>query len=130
MRTWRGVCVKNVRVIIIALIACSIAARVVAQETTGTLSGRIADAQGLALPGVTVTVTGSQGAKTTTTDGQGRFTVPFLTPGAYVVHVELQGFNPVDRPDVQVRLGQTVDIPITMQIGALVVLSSISCQIR
>src|SRR4029450_2463326 len=119
MRKWGGVCVKNVRVIIIALIACSIAAGVVAQETTGTLSGRIADAQGLAIPGVTVTVTGSQGAKTTIADVQGSFNVPFLKPGPYVVHVELQGFTPVDRRDVQVRLGQTVEIPITMQIGAL-----------
>ncbi len=119
MRKWRGFGVRNLRVIIIAFIACSIAARVLAQDTTGTVSGRIVDAQGLAIPGVTVTATGSQGAKTTVSDGQGRFTVPFLTPGSYVVHAELQGFNPVDRPDVQVRLGQTVELPITMQIGAL-----------
>src|SRR5262245_27184391 len=30
----------------------------IAQETTGTLKGRIVDAQGLAVPGVTVTATG------------------------------------------------------------------------
>ena len=34
-----------------------------AQETTGTLIGRLQDSQGLALPGVTVTATGAQGVK-------------------------------------------------------------------
>ena len=34
-----------------------------AQETTGTLTGRFVDTQGLAVPGATVTVTGPQGAK-------------------------------------------------------------------
>ena len=44
-----------------------------AQGTTGAVAGRIVDAQGLAVPGVTVTVTGPQGAKTVVTDAEGRF---------------------------------------------------------
>jgi hypothetical protein len=120
-----GLCVEecvrklNVVIIIIAFVACAIASRASAQDTTGTISGRIVDAQGLAVPGVTITATGAQGAKTAITDSQGRFTIPFLTPGSYSVHAELQGFNPVDRTDVQVRLGQTVDMPVTMQVGTL-----------
>ena len=109
----------NVVIIIIAFVAGAIASLASAQDTTGTISGRIVDAQGLAVPGVTITATGAQGAKTAVTDSQGRFTVPFLTPGSYSVHAELQGFNPVDRTDVQVRLGQTVDLPVTMQVGTL-----------
>jgi hypothetical protein len=54
-----------------------------AQSTTGTISGRIVDAQGFTLPGVVVTATGPQGAKSVVTDDQGRFNLPFLTPGAY-----------------------------------------------
>src|SRR5258706_7203983 len=93
-----GLFVKNLCVVvIIASTAGAIAARAAAQDTTGTISGRIADAQGLVVPGVTITATGSQGPKTTVTDSEGRFTVPFLTPGSYAVHAELQGFKPVDR---------------------------------
>ena len=60
-----------------------------AQETTGTVSGRILDAQGLAVPGVTVTLTGPQGARTFVTDADGNFSAPFLTPGLYAVRAEL-----------------------------------------
>lgn len=90
-----------------------------AQGTTGTISGRIVDPQGLAVPGSTVTVTGPQGARTTVTDGGGRFTVPFLTPGTYAVRAELQGFKTIEQRDIVVRLEQTVDLPLTMQVGGL-----------
>ena len=110
---------KRLWVIAIAFIACSVAARATAQDTTGTIPAGSSMRKAWPVPGVTVTATGSQGAKTALTDSEGRFTVPFLTPGAYTVHAELQGFQPVDRPDVQVRLGQTVELPLTMQVGAL-----------
>ena len=71
-----------------------------AQETTGAIKGRIVDAQGLAVPGANVTVTGPQGAKTVVTDAEGRFSVPFLTPGAYVVRAELPGFKAVEQKNV------------------------------
>ena len=90
-----------------------------AQETTGTISGRIVDAQGLAVPGATVTVTGPQGSKTVVTDSTGRFVAPFLTPGVYSIKAELQGFKAAEKKDINVRLGQTADIPITMEVGGL-----------
>jgi len=90
-----------------------------AQETTGTITGRIVDSQGLAVPGATVTVTGPQGSKTVVTDGTGRFNAPFLTPGVFSIKAELQGFKSAEKKDITVRLGQTADIPITMEVGGL-----------
>jgi Carboxypeptidase regulatory-like domain len=90
-----------------------------AQETTGTITGRVTDSQGLPVPGVAVTATGPQGVKTAVSGSDGRFTVPFVTPGAYAVRLELQGFRPVERRDIAVRLGQTVDLPITMDVGGV-----------
>jgi hypothetical protein len=107
---------KSLSVFIIAVI---LATPLAAQETTGAIAGRIVDAQGLPVPGVTVTATGAQGSKGAVTDSDGRFTVPFLVPGDYSVHAELLGFSPADRGVVQVRLGQTTDIPLTMAVGAL-----------
>ncbi len=111
--------VKKVCAVIIVLIACAAGSRAAAQETTGAIAGRIVDAQGLAMPGVTVTATGSQGANTAVTDREGRFTIPFLTPGSYTVHTELQGFTSPDRSGVQVQLGRTADLRLTMEVGGL-----------
>src|SRR4051812_36358548 len=104
-------------VAIAALLALAMPA--FAQETTGSVRGRISDAQGLAVPGATVTVTGPQGAKTTTTDSEGRFSVPFLTPGSYTVRGELQGFKAVEQKNVTVSLGQSVDLPLKMEVGGV-----------
>src|SRR5438105_15754891 len=92
---------------------------VFAQETTGAVRGRIQDPQGLPIPGVTVTVTGRQGSQTAVTDADGRFNFPFLTPGPYGVRAELQGFKTAEKTNVIVSLGQTVDMPLRMEIGGV-----------
>jgi len=89
-----------------------------AQETTGAVRGRIVDAQGLPVPGVTVTATGTQGVKTAVSDSDGRYNIPFLTPGAYTVRAELQGFKAVEHK-TNVGLGQTVDVPLKMEVGGV-----------
>ena len=110
---------RKLFVVLIILFAWVAPRDAVAQDTTGTLSGRIVDAQGLALPGVTVTAVGAQGSKVATTDSEGRFTLPYLTPGAYAIHAELPGFMPLDQRGVDVHLGQTVEVRLALQVGAL-----------
>jgi carboxypeptidase family protein/TonB-dependent receptor-like protein len=90
-----------------------------AQETTGKVEGTILDAQGLAVPGVAVTATGPQGIRTTTTSGDGRFSLPFLTPGVYDIRAELQGFKAYEQKNITVSLGQTVTVPIKLEVGGL-----------
>ena len=90
-----------------------------AQETSGTLTGRLVDTQGLAVPGATVTVTGPQGSRSFVTDEQGRFSAPFLTPGTYDVRAELQGFKAVDVRGISVSIGQTTEINVKMEVGGL-----------
>ena len=101
-----------------------------AQETTGTLTGKLTDTQGLAVPGATVTVTGPQGARSFTTDTDGRFNAPFLTPGTYSVRAELTGFKAVDVTGVSVQLGQTTDLALKMEVGGLTeTISVVSSQV-
>ena len=108
---------KAIAFIILALLLH--AGGVLAQETTGSITGAVVDPQGLAVPGVTITVTGAQGAKTAVTEASGRFNVPFLVPGTYTVRSELQGFKPVERQNVTVGLGQTVELNLKMDVGGL-----------
>jgi outer membrane receptor protein involved in Fe transport len=99
-----------------ALLSFCAAAGAAAQGTSGAIAGRVRDAQGLVVPGVTVTVTGSQGSRTAVTDDRGAFTVPFLTPGTYRLRVELSGFSPLTREDLIVRLGETTEVALTLEL--------------
>ena len=49
------------------------------------------------LPGVTVTLTGGQGAQTQVTDEKGEYRFLGLTPGTYEVKAELAGLRAADR---------------------------------
>jgi outer membrane receptor protein involved in Fe transport len=96
------------------------AAASAAQETTtGAIAGRVVDPQNLPIPGATVTLVSPQGDRTFTTDSDGRFAAPFLTPGQYEIKVELQGFRPIDRKDIQLRVGQHIDLTLPLTVGAL-----------
>jgi hypothetical protein len=89
------------------------------QVTTSTLTGRIFDASGAALPGVTIaarqTETGLQ--RTTVSDAQGRYIVSTLPPGSYEIRAELQGFRPLVRSGVTLTIAQTAVIDLTMTVG-------------
>jgi hypothetical protein len=64
-----------------------------------------------------VTVITPQGPRTFTTDSDGAFFAPFLTPGSYEVKVALEGFRALDRQDIEVRLGQRVEMTLPLQVG-------------
>src|SRR5262245_45725144 len=90
-----------------------------AQETTGTVVGRVVDAQGLAVPGATVTLTGPQGPRTVVSDSDGKFSSPFLTPGTYSVRAELQGFKAAEAKSIVVSIDTTTTVNLKMEVGGL-----------
>ena len=92
-----------------------------AQETTsGTITGQVVDAQGAPVPGATVTITSPQGPKTFVTDSSGRFFAPYLSPGRYSVKVELTGFSPVEQKNIDVHLGQRLELgALTLKVGGV-----------
>jgi hypothetical protein len=102
-----------------AILILLVAGTARAQQTTGSIDGRVVDNQNLPVPGATVTVTTPQGPRTLTSDAEGRFLAPFLTPGQYSVRVELQGFRPLDRQNIDVRLGQRVELTLTLNVGGV-----------
>jgi outer membrane receptor protein involved in Fe transport len=86
-----------------------------AQTTTGTITGRVVDDQGLSVPGVTITVTSPalQGVQTAISSENGDYIVPLLPPGTYTVKLELSGFQTQERT-VTVAATQTVPLNITL----------------
>ena len=87
---------------------------------TGTIRGVVRDAQGLAMPGVTVTATSPalQGPRVETTDTAGAYTLVNLPPGAYTVTFELSNFETVSR-QTNVALGLVVEQNITMRAAGI-----------
>src|SRR5262245_66587774 len=87
---------------VVCLWACAclmMAAPVFAQQTTGTLQGRVQDNTGGVLPGVTVEATQANTgySRPAVTDAQGVYRLTVLPVGQYNVSVELAGFRQVDR---------------------------------
>src|SRR5262245_48015843 len=85
-------------------------------QTTGRLEGRITSSDGSPLPGVTVTVSSPslQGERVQVTDERGEFRFPALPPGTYHLRTLLEGFNPVELPDVNVGIERTTNITIPL----------------
>ncbi|HVG83796.1 MAG TPA: TonB-dependent receptor [Vicinamibacterales bacterium] len=98
-----------------------LAVPVLAQRTTGEIIGRVTDASGAVLPGVTVTLHGAgvAGAPTAVTSENGLYRFPVLPPGLYDLDFTMQGFTTVRREGVQVAVGSTVELDVPMAVGAL-----------
>ena len=92
-----------------------------AQQTTGTVAGRILDAQGAAVPGVTVTARQGQTGfvRTTVSDGEGVYRLTALPVGVYDLTAELQGFTKIDSKGIVVNVGQTLDVDLTLKLGGV-----------
>jgi hypothetical protein len=105
---------------VIALVVSALGIAQAQETTTGSITGDVVDAQNAPIPGATVTLTSDQGEKTFVTDGAGRFFAPFLTPGRYNVRVELSGFASLEQKNVEVRLGQRIELAgLVLKVGGV-----------
>jgi len=91
----------------LVLLAC---ATTFAQQTTGTVTGRVVDQQGAAVPGATVTAKSPTTGftRTETSDTEGVYRLSALPVGVYEVTAELSGFSTVSKKDVEVNVAQVV----------------------
>jgi len=89
------------------------------QEFRATLTGRISDPAGAAVPGAEVTVKNAQTGDVTNTksDDDGNYQVLFLTPGSYVVTVEKAGFKKAIRAGVTLDVAARGVVDIAMTVG-------------
>src|SRR5713226_5206461 len=101
------------------LIASSLLAQ--SQATTGVIEGTIVDASGASLPGVTVTVknTATNFEQIAVTDKQGRFRTVLLPLGPYQVSATLEGFGTVVQKGLDLGVGQTLPVTVTMKPAAM-----------
>ena len=90
-----------------------------AQSLTGTITGRVLDQQGGALPGASVTVTGKTGSQTQVTDARGEFRFVGLSIGSYSVRAELPGFSKREEQSLDLGIGNTIDLKLELQVSGV-----------
>ncbi len=87
----------------------------------GTLNGTILDSTGAVIPGSTVIATNAGTAleSATSSTTAGAYTLPYLQPGTYTLRISARGFRTANQENVILRVGQTMTINVTMQLGAV-----------
>lgn len=106
---------------LLALFA-ALAAVFFGQSTTGEILGIVRDATGGVMGDARVTVRNieTNAMKESTTSAEGSFRFPLLQTGSYEVTVARSGFATVKQGPIVLRLNQSADLAITLQVSATV----------
>lgn len=109
------------RLVTLAVALAAAAAGPAMAQQRGSISGKVVDAGGLALPGATITITEQRTGFTRTaiTADNGAYTVPNLDPGIYTISVDMPGFAAYKQTDLQLTAGSEVTLELKLQIAGL-----------
>ncbi len=109
-----------------ALLGLSVlCAAVVHAQTTNRsgIEGKVSDASGAVLPGVTVSIASPallREQEISVTDERGRYRFAALPAGLYTITYELSGFQTVTREAVRLEAGFVATIDVSLAVGAVV----------
>lgn len=109
------------RYILAVLALLLLPALLTAQETRGSIVGRVLDSSGAVIPGVSVRATNTATNVTVSTqsNAQGNYDLPYLLPGAYRLTAEQAGFKTFSREGIELRISERISIDIPMEVGAV-----------
>src|SRR5260370_10584531 len=87
---------------------------------TGAIAGSVSDPSGAPVAGAAVVINSqaTREERDLTTDGEGNFSVPFLTPGNYDLTVRTHGFQPLVLKSVQVQITEVSWLKIHLTISS------------
>jgi hypothetical protein len=110
------------RVLLVPSLLLILSISVLAQVTTGSLTGRATDNSGAIIPGVEVTIGSPSmigGARSVPSDETGSYRFTLLPPGVYRVSFSLPGFKTLNIDGVSVAAGATMTINGTMEVASV-----------
>jgi len=89
------------------------------QITTGVIQGTVVDESGAVVTGANVEVKNldTNSTKSLTTTGDGRFVFLQLSPGRYIVTVSKQGFATLIQENLDLTVGQAINLTPTMKVS-------------
>ena len=88
-----------------------------AQETRGSLVGRITDPSGAVMPGANIEAVHAQTgvAVKTVTNEEGIYQLLYLLPGMYNVTAQASGFKTLARQGIEIRINDRVELNLTLE---------------
>ncbi|MFN7921611.1 MAG: carboxypeptidase-like regulatory domain-containing protein [Bryobacteraceae bacterium] len=101
------------------LSALLVAAALLSQDPRGKVVGRVSDSTGAVVPNAEVRITNeSTGvAAVAKSTASGDFVLPYLIAGTYTLSCEMTGFKKWVRPAIQVRIQDSVEVNVELQVG-------------
>ena len=92
-----------------------------AQETRGSLVGRVVDPSGAVVPAATVTATNvSTNVKLkAASNHEGAYQILYVLPGMYSVTASVSGFKTARQDNVEIRIHERVQVDFTLEVGSL-----------
>jgi hypothetical protein len=110
--------IKCFRYVVLSLIG---AYSVLAQVSTGTITGYVHDASEAAIVGAKVSILETQTGerRETVTNDRGEFNAPYLQRGTYSVSVSATGFKTEQFTTITLAVDQTLRLPVTLEPGAV-----------
>jgi len=102
-----------------ALAVTLVAVPTFAQQTTGTIAGRVLDPQGMAVPGATITATNAATGliRSDVSDSDGLYRLNAMPVGSYDVVAELSGFTRLERKNIIVDVSETTSLNLMLRLA-------------
>ena len=102
--------------LVCAFLLAMTATVVIAQSEQGRIAGQVTDSTGAVVPGATISVknVGTNEVRTATANAEGFYAVQSLKAAVYTVTANGQNFAPTNITDVQLSVGQQLDLTITL----------------
>jgi hypothetical protein len=112
---------KVVGVMIALVLMLGFVSSLTAQDFRGSISGTVKDESGGVLPGATVTVTNSATniANRLVTSERGLYQARYLISGEYSVEASIDGFQPLRKTGIEVRVGDTLTVDFILKLGGM-----------
>src|SRR6058998_3675933 len=104
---------------LLMLFSCATPAALMAQASTGSMSGTVTDPNGAAVPAAKVIASSAaSGIKVETlTSDAGLYVFPRLPVGVYEIAVEKTGFKRLNHPGIEIRIASRQELDLTLEVG-------------
>jgi len=107
------------RTLSVALLIMWLCALAAAQDSRGSITGKITDPNGAVVSGATVTIQnlGTSVSESTTTNDEGSYSFPLVQPGKYSLTIASPSFKTARRDDLELAVAGKLTLDVQMEVG-------------